>query len=320
MSLKIALLQLNAKPDLEGALEKGLAACQTAKEQGADIALFPEMYSMGYDIFGQPVSSWQAKAIDADCDYTRAFAQKAKELNMAIGCTLLESWHTGNKVDPETGNLISVEGEKADPRNTMILFDRFGRKVLTYSKVHTCDFDVERNLTPGNDFYVRDLDVGGSVGMLKVGCMICYDREYPESARILMLKGAELVLVPNACPMEINRLSQLRARAYENMMAIATCNYATVPTGCNGHSTVFDGVAFCTEGYDLPGGPDGSRDCCLLEAPREEGIYIADIDMDMVRYYRRTDMQGNTFRHPTKYGILVDTKIDEPFIREGYRP
>jgi len=42
--------------------------------------------------------------------------------------------------------------------------------------------------------------------------------------------------------------------------------------------------------------------------------------MDMVRYYRRTDMQGNTFRHPTKYGILVDTKIDEPFIREGYRP
>ena len=42
---------------------------------------------------------------------------------------------------------------------------------------------------------------------------------------ILMLKGAELILVPNACPMEINRLSQLRSRAYENMTAIATCNY-----------------------------------------------------------------------------------------------
>ena len=92
MSLKIALLQLNAKPDLEGALEKGLAACQTAKEQGADIALFPEMYSMGYDIFGQPVSSWQAKAIDADCDYTRAFAQKAKELHFA---GVLAHWEQG---------------------------------------------------------------------------------------------------------------------------------------------------------------------------------------------------------------------------------
>ena len=40
-----------------------------------------------------------------------------------------------------------------------------------------------------------------------------------------MLKGAALILVPNACPMEINRLSQLRARAFENMTAIATCNY-----------------------------------------------------------------------------------------------
>lgn len=74
--------------------------------------------------------------------------------------------------------------------------------------------------------------------------MICYDREFPESARLLMLKDAELILVPNACPMEINRLSQLRARAYENMTAVATCNYpATVPD-CNGGSSVFDGVAY----------------------------------------------------------------------------
>ena len=45
-------------------------------------------------------------------------------------------------------------------------------------------------------------------GEVKVGAMICYDREFPESARIMMLKGAELILVPNACPMEINRLSR----------------------------------------------------------------------------------------------------------------
>ena len=50
--------------------------------------------------------------------------------------------------------------------------------------------------------------------------MICFDREFPESARILMLKGAEIILVPNACPMEINRISQLRARAFENMLGL----------------------------------------------------------------------------------------------------
>ena len=39
--------------------------------------------------------------------------------------------------------------------------------------------------------------------------MICYDREFPESARILMLQGAELILVPNACGLDLNRLAQI---------------------------------------------------------------------------------------------------------------
>src|SRR5262245_58338923 len=63
----------------------------------------------------------------------------------------------------------------------------------------------EWTLTPGDDFYVCTLDT--EQGELKVGAMICYDREFPESARILMLKGAELILTPNACDMEINRLT-----------------------------------------------------------------------------------------------------------------
>ena len=82
---------------------------------------------------------------------------------------------------------------------------------------------MERDLTPGENFYVTTLDT--HCGEVKVGAVICYDREFPESARILMFQGVVLILVPNACPMEINRLSQLRARAYENMLAVATCNY-----------------------------------------------------------------------------------------------
>ncbi len=81
-------------------------------------------------------------------------------------------------------------------------------------------------------------------GKVNIGAMICYDREFPESARILMLKGAEIILVPNACPMEINRLSQLRARAFENMVGIATANYAYGQPDCNGHSSAFDGMAY----------------------------------------------------------------------------
>ena len=145
-------------------------------------------------------------------------------------------------------------------------------------------------------------------GPVKVGAMICYDREFPESARILMLQGAELILVPNACPMEINRLSQLRARAYENMVAIATCNYPDTVPDCNGGSSVFDGVAYLPELED-------SRDTCLLQAGGEEGVYIASLDLSMLRRYRETEMQGNTYRRPHKYGLLTDTNLQPPFIR-----
>ena len=127
-----------------------------------------------------------------------------------------------------------------------------------------------------------------------------------------MLKGAELILVPNACPMEINRLSQLRGRAYENMTAIATCNYPDKVPDCNGGSTLFDGVAYLEE-------LEGSRDTCVFKADGAEGVYIAELDVDMLRNYRETEVHGNAYRRPKKYAILIETDIKEPFIRENHR-
>lgn len=289
--LKIALLQIAPCGTRNENLEKGIAFCKKAKEMGADIALFPEMWSNGYNIYDRPVGEWKAEAIAADSEFVCAFGRLAGELDMAIGITLLEEYETG-------------------PRNTLVFFDRSGKRKFVYAKVHTCDFDVERNLTPGEDFYVTTLDT--ACGEVKVGAMICYDREFPESARILMLKGAELILVPNACPMEINRLSQLRGRAYENMTAIATCNYPDTVPDCNGGSSVFDGVAYLPE-------LDESRDTCILQADGEEGVYVAELDLDQLRRYRAKEVHGNAYRRPQKYGLLTDTKIDEPFIRENYR-
>lgn len=139
--------------------------------------------------------------------------------------------------------------------------------------------------------------------------MICYDREFPEAARILMLKGAELIVVPNACPMEINRLSQLRGRAYENMTAIGTCNYPDSVPDCNGGSSLFDGVAYLPE-------LSGSRDTCLLLTDGQEGVYTADLDLDMLRTYREREVHGNAYRRPEKYGLLTETEVNQPFVRK----
>lgn len=286
--LNIALLQIKPCNTLEENLHKGVQACKKAKLLGADLALFPEMWSNGYHIYGRPVEEWTAEAISLQSDFVAAFGSLAKEQNMAVGITLLEQYGS-------------------HPRNTLVLFDRFGEQKLTYAKVHTCDFDVERNLTPGQEFTVCCLDT--PCGEVQVGAMICYDREFPESARILMLKGAELILVPNACPMEINRLSQLRARAFENMLAVATCNYPEGVPDCNGGSSVFDGVAYVPES-------EGARDTCILQADAVEGIFVARLDLDRLRSYRETEVHGNAYRRPEIYGRLCGDEVAYPFVRE----
>lgn len=276
MVLKVALLQLLPGRNLEEQFMIGRAACEKAKDMDADIALFPEMWSDGY-VIPEDEKAVNELSISADSDFIQGFRNLAEKLQIAVGITFLE------RHNPK-------------PRNSMILFDRNGKQVLHYSKVHTCDFDLERMLSSGEDFYVADLDIGR--GTVKVGSMICFDREFPESARILMLKGAEVVLAPNACPLEINRLAALRTRAYENMFAIATCNYPAGQPDCNGHSAVFDGVAWLRE-------EPGVRDMCIFEAPGGEGVYLAEIDLDMLREYRANEVMGNKYRHPGKYGILI---------------
>jgi len=288
---RVALLQLLPGRTQQENMEKGIRYCRQAKDMGADIALFPEMWNIGYS---PDLEVWKTDAIDKDGAFIRAYKNLAKDLNMAIGITYLE------KYEPL-------------PRNTVTVIDRFGDCLLTYAKVHTCDFDLERNLTPGDDFYVAELNTED--GIVKIGAMICYDREFPESARILMLKGAEVILVPNACPMEINRLTQLRARAYENMLGIATANYAYGQPDCNGHSSAYDGMAY---GEIRPGAVE-SRDTMIIEAGEAEGIYLATFPITRIREYRRTEVHGNAYRHPSKYHLLISEDREEPFVRGDYR-
>jgi predicted amidohydrolase len=137
--------------------------------------------------------------------------------------------------------------------------------------------------------------------------MICYDREFPESARILMLKGAEIILTPNACDLESHRLAQFRTRAYENMVGMAMANYAGPRMG---HSVAYDPVAFDKQ---------GSRDTLVIEAGESEGVYLAQFDMDQIRDYRQRETWGNAFRRPHRYGELISTRVIEPLVRVNAR-
>lgn len=291
--ITVALLQISANgADQSSNLSKGVQFCRQAAQMGADIALFPEMWNIGYTSFDHEGpgahQEWENQAIDRGSDFVSIHQELAAELNMAIALTYLEKWPWS-------------------PRNVVSLIDRHGVIQFTYAKVHTCDFDpMEAALTPGEDFFVASLDT--TKGDVNIGALICFDREFPESARILMLKGAELILTPNACELEINRLCQYRSRAYENMLSLALANYPNPQ--CNGHSLAFDGIAF---------DDNGSRDMLVVEAGQAEGIYLAEFDLDDLREYRQNETWGNAFRKPDRYHFLISNDIQEPFIRTEAR-
>jgi predicted amidohydrolase len=311
--LTVALLQLlSAGTDIATNRERGEDACRRAKDLGADIALFPEMWSVGYeqaiqfdpnpgDLWRSPrcwdesapstvnaehlAAVWGNLAITRDDPFIQHFRTLARELEMAIAITYLEAW-------------------SPLPRNSMSLIDRYGEIVLTYAKVHTCDFDVhECSLTPGDGFHVCTLDT--AAGPVRIGAMICYDREFPESARVLMLKGAEIILTPNGCTLDSVRLTQFKVRAYENQVGVAMANYAAPQD--NGHSCAFDPIVY-TAGERI-------RDSLVVEAGEAEGIVLAPFDLDVLREYRHREAWGNAFRKPSRYSLLVDPEVQEPFIR-----
>jgi N-carbamoylputrescine amidase len=312
--LTIALLQMTScGSDQDANRDKGADFCRRAREMGADIALFPEMWNVGYPPFeGIPLNSgniwrspsvwetsntpapnvdpairrrWQAQAIERESAFVRHYRSLAQELEMAIALTYLERWDGA-------------------PRNSLSLIDRHGEIVMTYAKVHTCDFDEpEASTTPGDAFYVAELDT--AQGPVNVGAMICFDREFPESARVLMLKGAEIILTPNACELDLNRIIQFRVRALENMVGVAMTNYAAPQQ--NGHSVAFHPMAY---------GPHGkTRDLLVVEAGEGEGIHLATFDLDDLRAYRQREVYGDAFRRPDHYGALVSSEVVEPFVR-----
>ncbi|MGC9327463.1 MAG: carbon-nitrogen hydrolase family protein [Candidatus Hinthialibacter sp.] len=281
--LTTALLQmLSCGNDQEKNRNKAVHFCRKAKDMGADIALMPEIWSIGYTRFEgtskKAIQDWQAQAVGRDSTYIRTFRDLAKTLNMAIGVTYLEKWDGA-------------------PRNSLSLIDRYGDIVLTYAKVHTCDFKtMECCCTPGEDFPVAALDT--AKGNVNVGSMICFDRENPESARILMLNGAELILTPNACGLDSRRLDQFKTRAFENATAVAMTNYPAPQH--NGHSIAFD-----AEGE------------LVVEAGEKEGIYLAAFDLEQIRHHRQKTIWGNAFRRPHRYGALINAPKDPVFTRKN---
>jgi predicted amidohydrolase len=142
--------------------------------------------------------------------------------------------------------------------------------------------------------------------------MICFDALFPEAARVLMLRGAEVILVPNASDYPAWRRAVLQTRAIENMVGLAMANYPGEPRG---GSCAFDPIPFREVG-DEEAGP---RDTTIVVAGPEPGIFLARFDLDRLRRFRERETQGDAYRKPSAYAPIVSNEVRPPFARPDAR-
>lgn len=270
-TFNIALLQISPTSSIDGNLAKGIDYCRQAKAMNADLALFPEAWQVGY----APELMNIEHAIDNSHPFVAKHIQLAKELQMAIAITFIKKYSTG-------------------PKNCLLVIDCHGKIILEYAKVHICDFKpdgTEQKLTAGEKFSVSELDYGA--GTIKLGAMICMDREFCESARTLSLNGAELVIVPNSCPLATDdvlgnaRLAGFRAMGYQELLGVAMTNYPAPKN--DGHSCAFDNL---------------SKQ--IVMADDREQIVIAEFDVEHLRKIRSEEWvcRGQPARKTKAYNIL----------------
>ena len=275
MTFRVAVLQMRSvNREYERNIKTIIKYMSDAKQNGADILLLPECFITGYDLTIDNASAITENDLAPLCE-------NAKELNIGLVAAAL------------------TQG-KSNPQNSAFVISKDGKILMKYAKVHTCDFADEKVLESGTEFKVCDFDG------VKIGIMICYDREYPESARVLMLKGAEIILVPNDCGSMRPRLQALSTRAYENMCGVAMAN----PNGENaGNSCAYSPICWDRNGECV--------DNTLLLADAEtERLFYADFDMDAIRAYREREMMGNTFRKVKAYAELLNDGVKYPFVRK----
>jgi predicted amidohydrolase len=130
--------------------------------------------------------------------------------------------------------------------NTSVLLGRDGRLVGKYRKVCLPREEIDGGMTPGHDYPVFDTDFG------RVGMMICWDVSFPEVARALAARGAEVILMPIAGGNE----TLARARAIENQLYL-----------------VASGYDFKTAIYNKAGEP-------LAAADRDPAVLVTEVDLN----------------------------------------
>ncbi len=254
-NMKVAMLQTRVHEDkMENIRQADRLMAELVPEQ-PDLVTLPEMFCCPYQTFNFPVY-----AEPRGGEVWSACSELAKKYGIYLSA----------------GSVPEVD-EEGHIYNTAYVFDREGRQIARHRKAHLFDIDVKGGqsfkesdtLTPGEEVTVFDTEFG------KMGLCICYDFRFPELARLMVEKGAGVILVPAAFNMTTGPAHWeilFRCRAMDNQTFVLGTAPARDPSS-----------GYTSWGHTVAVSPWGD---ILGQLEEKEGVLIQTLELGRTKEVR----------------------------------
>jgi len=275
----VALVQMSCGSDKDSNLEKSTGLIKEAAGRGAQIICLQELFLSRYFCWEENYDNFKlAEAVPGQV--TAHFQNLAKELNAVLIIPLFEKRARGIY------------------HNTVAVIDADGKYLGKYRKHHIPD-------DPGyyEKFYFTPGDGGYQVFKTRfgrIGTLICWDQWYPEAARIVALKGAEIIFYPTAIGWAANQDAETNRQQYQAWQTVqrghAVANGVYVVsvnrTGTEGNMNFWGGSFISSPFGDL-----------IFQASHDqEEIHVQELNL----------------------GLIDEIRVHWPFLRDrridSYRP
>lgn len=277
--MKVAAVQMDITIfEKEKNLEKILGHLEAAARAGAGLAVFPECALSGY-CYTSKAEAWPVTETVPGAS-TQRIAEAARRLNISAVVGMLE----------REGNSIYNSAVVISPRGIL----------GAHRKVHLLCLGIDRFDVPGDrPFPVFEIPDGAETA--RIGINICYDCSFPESGRVLKLKGAQLLAIPTNWPLGSDSWQHTpKVRAIENHMVVVASDRVGEERGFrfSGHSQIIN-----TGGQVL--GEAGET---------EETILYGDVDLAAANNNRVVRVPGEwefdrmAARRPEMYAEITRAK------------
>ena len=250
VSLKAALVQMQVQPKTCDSLALAESFIKKASAAGADLVLLPEMFCCPYQNKNFPLYAQREGA-----EIWLELSRMAREQNLILAA-----------------GSVPERDEDGKIYNTAYVFDRQGNQIAKHRKMHLFDIDVSGGqsfresdtLTAGNSITTFDTEFG------VMGLCICYDFRFPELSRLMVERGAKVILVPAAFNMTTGPAHWeilFRTRALDNQ--VFTLGAAPARDPSSGYTSYGNSIAVSPWGDVLDRlGADQEMLVCTLELDR----------------------------------------------------